>query len=93
MQRPCLCRGIDLRLPSGRQQHYVPLTVSHNADKLEQANVGGLFNWPNAYSDLNSLCHQDDFGDPDVVLTVRTEEGMREVRAIAWPLPLLAAWS
>lgn len=72
-------RGHDFKLISGQHISLVPLPMSHNADKLEQADLAGVKNYPTLHPDIHTLIHKTDLGDPNVVAAKRTEAGTRQV--------------
>ena len=62
---------------------FVPLPMSYNSDKLEQADLAGVLNWPSEHPDINSLISKKDLGDPSVSAPLRTERHMAEVLIVA----------
>ncbi len=58
---------------------FVPLPMSYNSDKLEQADLAGIMNWPSEWPDINSLVTTAALGDPAVSAPPRTQAGMAQV--------------
>ena len=86
--RAVLSRGHSFKLLTEEVKLLVPLPMSYNSDKLEQADLTGVLNWPSEHPDVNSLVHISALGDPTVTSPARTEQNMAQVSHL---LPVLSS--
>lgn len=83
-----LSKGHSFKLLTEEVKVLVPLPMSYNFDKLEQADLTGVIHWQSEHPDVNSLVHITDLGHASVTLPARNEQNMAEVSHL---LPFLSS--